>query len=89
MKCWYFKMSIYENIMFSTITSLGILNSKLSYLGHSREKLIEWLADLTIWIGSGEKVVFCTEHIFHINLIQADLEANDLIDHGQLLVQGF
>ena len=38
-------MSIYENIMFSTIKSLRIFNSKLFYFGHSWEKLIEWLAD--------------------------------------------
>ena len=29
------------------------------------------------------------EHTFHINLIQAGLEANDLIDYAQLLVQCF
>ena len=45
MKWWYFRMSIYENIMFSTVKSLCILNSKLFYFGHSWEKLIEWLAD--------------------------------------------
>ena len=27
----------------------------------------------------------CTEHTFHINFTQADLERNNLIDHGQLL----
>ena len=27
-----------------------------------------------------------SEHAFHMNFIQADLEANDLIDHGQLHV---
>ena len=48
----------------------------------SWEKLInDWLIiNLTIWIGTGEKL---------LNLIQADLEANDLIDHGQLLVKCF
>ena len=48
----------YETIIFSTIKSLSIFNSKLLYFGHSWEELIEWLADLTIWIGKGEKVVF-------------------------------
>ena len=57
-------MSIYENILLSTIKSLCIFNSKLFYFRH-------------------------TEHTFHINLIQAGLEANDLIDHAQLLVQWF
>ena len=27
----------------------------------------------------------CTEHTFHINLIRADLEANDLIDHPPVI----
>ena len=55
-------LSIYENMMFSTIKSLCIFNLKLFYFGRSWEKLIEWLADnkinLTILIGTGERVVF-------------------------------
>ena len=34
-------MSLYENIMFNTIKSLRIFNSKLSYYGHSGEKLLQ------------------------------------------------
>ena len=45
MKWRYFKMPIYESIIFSTIKSLLILNSKLFYFGHSCEKLIKSLAD--------------------------------------------
>ena len=86
---WYFKVSIYENIMFSTIKSLRIFNSKLFYFGHSSEKLIEWLAENKFnylnwyWSDSG------LQWTFHINLIRAYLEANDLMDHGQFLVQCF
>ena len=82
--------------MFSTIKSLCIFNviQNCSILDiNSWEKLIEWLADNKFnylnWYWR-ESSLSVTLHItFHINLIQADLEANDLIDHGQLFVQCF
>ena len=40
---------------------------------------IAWL--LVFW-QSFENHHSCNEHTFNINLIEADLEANDLIDHG-------
>ena len=55
---WYFKMSIYENILLSAIKYLCILSSKLFYFGHSLEKMIKWCADNKNRSGTGEKVVF-------------------------------
>ena len=63
------------------------------YFGHSWEMLIEWLADNKFnylnWYWRESSLSVALHITFHINLIQADLEANDLIDHGQLLVQCF
>ena len=88
-----FELKMCRDLLVLNITkSLHIFNSKLFPFGHSWEKLIEWLADnkfnyLNWYWRESSLLVALNIHTFHINLIQADLEASDLIDHGQLSVQ--
>ena len=70
-------MSIYENILFSTIKSLCVFNSKLFYFGHSWEELIEWLADNKF---NYVNLYLRESSLSSINFI-IDLKANDLTDH--------